>query len=158
MIAALFALLQVVAPPVLAPPLITRPVTAPPVVAPVRKSPAPVGAPLPPRDWSTLPMLPVGRSVTAQADTSTYVRAEVLAGRCTKAVRTARGWALTVDLAVLTTPDGHVRRVTPRAIDCPTVEQYAAGIMLGSVRNSIDVDDPLTNGWYRVVMNFTWGP
>ena len=140
MITALLLLLQVAAPPV--------PVPA--------AAAAPVASTLPPQDWSTLPVLRIRGQATTLANTSAYVHGEVVAGRCTHVVRTAQGWALTVDLAVLITPDGRVRRVTPRAIDCPTVEQYAAGVILGA-RDSIDVAGEDADTWYRTSLTFTWG-
>ena len=140
MIAALLLLLQIAAAPVLAP---AAPST-------------PVASTMPPQDWSTLPVLRIRGQATTLANTSAYVHGEVVAGRCAHVVRTSQGWALTVDLAVLVTPDGRVRRVTPRAIDCPTVEQYAAGVILGA-RDSIDVADADADTWYRTSMTFAWG-
>jgi hypothetical protein len=140
MIAALLLLLQTAAAPV--------PVPAAPT--------APVASPLPPQDWSTLPVLRIRGQATTLANTSAYVHGEVVAGRCAHVVRTTQGWALTVDLAVLINPDGRVRRVTPRAIDCPTVEQYAAGVILGA-RDSIDVAGQDADTWYRTNLTFTWG-
>ncbi|MEG3160973.1 hypothetical protein U1763_10710 [Sphingomonas sp. LB2R24] len=147
MIAAFLLLLQAVAPSGVA----TQ-------VAPAAPSAATPTAsvPLPPQDWSGLPILPIRRSATIQANTSMYVHGEVMAGRCAKAVRTAQGWTLTLDLAVLATPQGRFRRVTPRAIDCPTVEQYAAGVLVGTPRDAIDLDDTQTDTWYRTSMTFTW--
>ncbi len=144
MIAALALMLQVATVPVAPPPV---PATATP--------PAKTG--LPPQDWSNLPILRVRHPATMLANTSAYVHGEVLAGRCGKAVRTTQGWTLTVDLAVLTTPEGRIRRVTPRAIDCPTVEQYAAGVILGTARDTIDVSDAETESWYRTSLTFAWG-
>ena len=115
-----------------------------------------VASTLPPQDWSTLPVLRIRGQATTLANTSAYVHGEVVAGRCAHVVRTTQGWALTVDLAVLITPDGRVRRVTPRAIDCPTVEQYAAGVILGA-RDSIDVADADADTWYRTSLTFAWG-
>jgi hypothetical protein len=106
----------------------------PPVLVPTVPT-TQVASTLPPQDWSTLP---------------------ILRSRCARAVRTSLGWTLTVDLAVLITPDGRLRRVTPRAIDCPTVEQYAAGVILGS-RDSIDVVVKDTDTWYRTTITFAWG-
>jgi hypothetical protein len=140
MIAALILLLQAAAPPVPVPAAAT----------------APVASTLPPQDWSTLPVLRIRGQATTLANTSAYVHGEVVAGRCTHVVRTTQGWALTVDLAVLINPDGRVRRVTPRAIDCPTVEQYAAGVILGA-RDSIDVAGEDADTWYRTSLTFTWG-
>ena len=89
----------------------------------------PAVATLPPQDWSALPVLHLHNPATTVANTSAFVHGEVVAGRCAKAVKTPDGWSLTVDLAVLATPGGRVRRITPRAIDCPTVEQYASGVV-----------------------------
>ena len=144
MIADLALMLQVAIVPVAPPPI---PATTMP----------PAKTALPPQDWSNLPILRVRQPTTMLANTSAYVHGEVLAGRCTKAVRTVQGWTLTVDLAVLTTPEGRVRRVTPRAIDCPTVEQYAAGVILGLARDSIYASDAKSVVWYRTSLTFAWG-
>ena len=128
---------------------------APPVLLPAAQT-TPVASTLPPQDWSALPVLRIRGRETTLANTSAYVHGEVVAGRCAHVLRTTQGWALTVDLAVLITPDGRVRRVTPRAIDCPTVEQYAAGVILGA-RDAIDVVDADTDTWYRTSLTFAWG-
>lgn len=153
MIAPLLALLQVVAPP-------GAIVSAPPSAPTSQKSPSGggglAGAPLAPQDWGALPVLRIRQRSTTLANTSAYVHGEVIAGRCAKAIRTAQGWTLSIDLAVLMTPDGRVRRITPRAIDCPTVEQYAAGVILGA-RDAIDVVDADADTWYRTSLTFAWG-
>ncbi|WP_380778675.1 hypothetical protein [Sphingomonas sp. R86520] len=142
MIAALLLLLQTAA--------------TPPAVPPGTASTPAAANALPPQDWSTLPLLRTRRRASTLANTSAYVHGEVMAGRCAKAVRTAQGWTITVDLAVLMTPRGGVRRVTPRAIDCPTVEQYAAGVILGT-RDALDVGEADTDTWYRTSLTFAWG-
>ncbi|MGU3390326.1 hypothetical protein [Sphingomonas sp. M1A8_2b] len=153
MIGALLALLQVVVPPSAITP-------APPAAPSAPSAPSSAGGsasvPLAPQDWSTLPVLRIRQRSTTLANTSAYVHGEVMAGRCGKALRTTQGWTLSVDLAVLMTPDGRVRRITPRAIDCPTVEQYAAGVILGA-RDAIDVVDTDTDTWYRTSLTFAWG-
>ena len=103
-----------------------------------------------------MPVLRIRQRSTTLANTSAYVHGEVVAGRCAKAIRTTQGWTLSIDLAVLMTPDGRVRRITPRAIDCPTVEQYAAGVVLGA-RDAIDVVEADTDTWYRTSLTFAWG-
>lgn len=144
MIAALLLLLQAAGQPV------------PPPATPTMPVPAASGIALPPQDWSDLPVLRIRKRASTLANTSAYVHSEVMAGRCAKAIRTPQGWTLTLDLAVLLSADGRVRRVTPRAIDCPTVEQYAAGVILG-VRDSIDVIDTDADTWYRTSLTFAWG-
>ncbi|MBC3941640.1 hypothetical protein [Sphingomonas albertensis] len=153
MIAAFLLLLQAAAPPIAQVQVVPTIPATPPATAPAS---APVSGPLPPQDWSTLPPLRIRRQATTLANTSAYVHGEVMAGRCAKAVRTVQGWSLSLDLAVLMTRDGRVRRITPRAIDCPTVEQYAAGVILGA-RDSIDVVDTDTDTWYRTSLTFAWG-
>ena len=138
MIALLLLLAQVTAPPVVT----TQPVTA---------------APLPPQDWSMLPILRVRRPASDLPDVSAFVRGEVAAGRCAAATQSPQGWTLKIDLAVLATAEGKVRRITPRAIDCPTVEQYAAGLVLGTARDNVDVRGALSDTWYRTTMTFAWG-
>ena len=129
------------------------PLTPPPLVAP---SQAAIVAPMPPQDWSDLPILRVRRPASDMPDLSAFVRTEVEAGRCAAAARAVDGWSLKLDLAVLATPDGQVRRITPRAIDCPTVEQYAAGLVLGTARDNVDVRGASSDTWYRTTMTFAW--
>ena len=135
----------------------------PPVVPTLPAAPAPSappqvtgGVPLPPQDWSALPVLRLRRAVAPSLDASTFVQREVLAGRCGGATRTPQGWVLNLDLALLAAADGRVRRVTPRAIDCPTVEQFAAGLLLGAARNNVDLRGAAIDSWYRTTMVFAW--
>ena len=76
-------------------------------------------APMPPQDWSGLRPLPVFRDVEDDPSLSSFVRAEVKAGRCAAAAPSTDGWVLKVDVAVLLGPAGQPRRVVPRAIACP---------------------------------------
>ena len=141
----------------------------PPAAAPIapQASPPPVpalqppvtiapGIPLPPQDWSNLPVLRFRRPISNTADTTSFVQSEVTAGRCMGATRTPHGWALTVDLALLATAQGRVRRITPRAINCPTVEQFAAGLLLGTARDNVDPRGAAADTWYRTNMVFAW--
>ena len=113
-------------------------------------------APLPPADWHALPPLRYLRTAEPGPDLSAFVRAEVRSGRCARAVATPGGWMLTVELAVLATPQALVRRVVPRAIDCPAVEQYAAGLVSSRVRGNLDVSGAQQDGWYRTALTFSW--
>ena len=113
-------------------------------------------APLPPVDWSNLPTLRYARPVDQTANLSAFVRAEVKAGHCPRATANPDGWTLTVDMAVLATPQQTVRRIVPRAIDCAAVEQYAAGIVSSLVRGNIDTTGTTVDGWYRTSLTFTW--
>ena len=110
----------------------------------------------PPPDWSTLPPLALRHAADPAAAPFAFVRDEVVQGRCAAALHDRAGWTLAVDVAVLATADGIVRRVVPRAIGCPTVEQYAAGLVWSGARDHID---PLPGGgdrWYRTRLTFAW--
>lgn len=103
----------------------------------------------PPADWRALPPL---RAPTTPASelVSNYVRDEVEAGRCAA----PRPGALSVELAVYVAENGRVRRIVPRAINCPTVEQYASGVALRSLRGQ--VEPPEVVGWHRMTIAFAW--
>lgn len=106
---------------------------------------------LPPADWSKLPELALLRLTPPSADLSDYVRDEVLAGRCV-----AAGSSIRVDLAVMIGSDGRAKRIVPRAINCPTVEQYASGIISRMTRQN--VIPPPKDSWYRTAVTFSWTP
>lgn len=119
-------------------------------------APAPPPPALPPQDWSTLHLLPLTGLTANDPDVSGFVRAEVRAGHCAAAVQDAVGWTLKVDVAVLVGPAGLPRRVVPRAIQCPAVEQYAAGLVSSIARSNRSAAAPLTEGWYKTSLTFTW--
>lgn len=111
--------------------------------------------PMPPQDWSALRPLPLTREVDESANLSSFVRAEVKAGRCAAATAVTQGWVLKIDLAVLIGPGARPRRVVPRAIACPSVEQYAAGLVSSMARSNLSpaID---TDTWYRTSLTFSW--
>ena len=49
--------------------------------------------------------------------------------------------------------DGSIRAVVPRAIECPTVEQFVAGLVISSARNNLRQPSA---GWYRTALSFAW--
>lgn len=104
---------------------------------------------VPPRDWSTLPELKLQRIWRDQTGLSDFVRDEVRAGRCSVTTKEIR-----VDLAVHVTGDGQVRRIIPRAIDCPTVEQYASGLMSRMARGNVVASGD--DAWFRATLIFAW--
>lgn len=105
--------------------------------------------PAPPADLATLDELPLQRRWPKSAALSTYVRDEVRAGRCT-----VQGNAVRVELAVLVAGNGQIRRIRPVAIQCPTVEQYASGLMSRMARSN--VAPPGEDRWYRAALDFAW--
>ena len=113
--------------------------------------PPPVALPMPPADWTALPELAFERRWPSTAELSYFVRDEVRAGRCAITAREIR-----VDLAVMVAASGQVRRIIPRAIHCPTVEQYASGLVSRMARGNVAA--PGSDTWYRTAMTFSWGP
>lgn len=105
--------------------------------------------PVPPEDWSSLPPLRFQRRVPQPSSLSSYVRDEVRAGRCATTAMPLR-----VDLAVLVAADGQLRRIRPKAIGCPTVEQYASGLMVRMARRN--VASAGEDRWYRTELLFQW--
>jgi hypothetical protein len=125
--------------------------------APAASDPAQAGSPArgvviplpsPPEDWSQLPELRLKRRQPDPGALSFYVRDEIRAGRC------AAESPLRVDLAVLIAATGQLRRIRPNAIGCPTVEQYASGLVMRMARGN--VSPPLEDRWYRISLTFAW--
>lgn len=100
----------------------------------------------PPADWSGLPELPLP-SARAEFDPSGYVRREIASGRCR-----AEANAMAAPVAVLMDADGQVARVVPRAIGCPTVEQFTAGYVSALARRA----GAMRPGWYRHTVTYRW--
>ena len=95
----------------------------------------------PPIQWETLPRLSLGPAAASPAQLGEFVQREVQAGRCVLTPGTA-----SLDLAVLVAPGGRVLRIVPRAIGCPAVEQFAAGIVLRAARDNLR--PPASDTWY----------
>ncbi|WP_174297317.1 hypothetical protein [Sphingomonas bacterium] len=105
---------------------------------------------MPPADWTGLPALRYDTRPETVAGLDEFVRGEVAAGRCAvpRGVRSLR-----IDLALLVAA-AKVVRVVPRAIDCATVEQFAAGFMTRIARDRLDPTSP--DGWYRATLDAAW--
>lgn len=112
-----------------------------------------IGTPTtPPTDWSTVPEL----TLRARGDAGTrvaFVSGEVAAGRC-QARQTADGHVgIDAPVVVLFDAQRRVRQIVPRAIGCPTVEQYTVGYVSTLIRDA----EPVQNaGWYRVTVTYQW--
>lgn len=117
---------------------------------------APTSPPPLPNDWSALPALPYVAPRQATPQVTAFVAGEIAGGRCT-AQRPADGhYILPVEVATLVGVDGTLRRVVPRAIACPTIEQYAAGLVTGFARGNVAQYKPSTDTWYRTTIVFDW--
>jgi hypothetical protein len=110
----------------------------------------------PPKDWSALAPLPLTKQPDYAAGLTTFVADEVKAGRCVPPKRIDGQSRIDISLAVLVVPGGTVKRIVPQAIDCPTVEQYSAGLVLSMARDNIK-GSPVTDTWYRTSMSYNWG-
>ena len=116
--------------------------------------PAPSGPAMPPTDWSLLPDLPVAPPRGA-SDPSAFVRREVVAGRC-RLPPGGGGAGLTAPVAVLVDARGSVQRIMPRAIGCPTVEQFTAGYVSTLVRRAAIAGQLFRPGWHRYAVTYRW--
>ncbi len=116
---------------------------------------APAAPPRPPQDWTALPQLRFVAPPRTDAKLSLFVRREVAAGRCAAAERGSQGWSLRVDFAVRLDEHGRARQAVPRAIGCPTVEQFAAGALSRLVRDNVYPLGP-EGGWAKTALSFTW--
>lgn len=110
----------------------------------------------PPTDWSALPALRLSNTPDYAALMTTFVHDEVAAGRCAAPPAVAGKTSIKVDMVVLVSPGGDALRIVPRAINCPTVEQFAAGVVQKAVRGNIAGSPPATDSWYRTGMTLSW--
>ena len=115
---------------------------------------SPVIPPVVPTDWAMLPPLPYREEPQMTPAMLGFVRGEIRSGRC-RPVKSAwsRG-TLTLDLAVLVSPNGFIRRVIPRAIDCMTVEQYGAGLVTSFARGNLRQRIATGDAWHRATLVF----
>jgi len=118
----------------------------------------PAAGPALPADWSALPPLPYQEPPKVTPAMDTFVANEYGLGHCAKPKPGANGhYVVSLDIAALVASKGQVRRAVPRAIDCPTVEQYGAGLVTSFARDNLQ---PGANGdqWYRATLVFDWAP
>ncbi|MGN6817548.1 MAG: hypothetical protein ACTHJR_02630 [Sphingomonas sp.] len=112
-----------------------------------------------PSDWSKLPDLRLATPADYPAIMTKFVRDEIAAGRCVAPPPVAGKTSIKVDMIVLVaSANGEAVKIVPRAINCPTVEQFAAGVVQKAARGNIAGPPPGTDSWYHVGMTLTWGP
>ncbi|MGL4313636.1 MAG: hypothetical protein ACRCSO_06560 [Sphingomonas sp.] len=131
-------------------------------------------APPPMPDWAAMPPLRYLHDPDITPPMTAFVRDEVKAGRCVLPPASGSGpgpatpavpgaampdarISLTVDVAVLVKADGMVVATIPHAIHCPTVEQYAAGLVTNFTRDNLVAHGP-GELWYRTSVTFRWVP
>lgn len=108
-----------------------------------------VSAPAPPlAQWSALAPLPWRTAPVLGPEITAFVVSEVKGNRCVP----SKSGVVAFDVVARVTPDGVVHEVVPQSIGCPTVEQFASGLVSGFARNNLR---EITGGWYRVTVGFT---
>lgn len=123
------------------------------VTPPVQTVPARRPSPL---DWDAMPALPLRSAVRVEPAMSNWVAGELRA-RCPQTRRNAvLDRRLIVDVAVLVSEEDGIRATIPRAIDCPTVEQYAAGLVTSFARRNLIARPGGGSGWHRATLIFEW--
>lgn len=103
-------------------------------------------------NWDALPPLPWRAPPIVTADMQNFVQREVQLRRCPM----GKPGKLEVQVAVLIDETGGIRTAVPRAINCPTVEQYAAALVAGFARNNLLPRPGASEQWYRTSLTFTW--
>lgn len=122
-------------------------VAAPPPAEPDRLRASPI-------DWEALDPLPYRIQPQVTPQMAQFVRDEMAQGRCTPPAPVGGKRRVHADVAVLVGATASVRATIPRAINCPTVEQYAAGLVMGFARDNLSRRFAVEGTWYRASMTF----
>lgn len=109
-----------------------------------------------PIDWAALPALPYRHTPRPTAPMVGFVQSELRRTNCPRPVAVDGRAALQLDVAVLIGDDHLVRATIPRAIGCPTVEQYGAGLVVSFARGNLLPHLVSDGGWYRASLLFDW--
>ncbi len=100
-------------------------------------------------DWDGLAPLPYRAPPVVTAEMQSFVQGEVRARKC------EHSGQMRIDVAVLVDEAGGIRTTVPRAVNCPSVEQYVAALVGGFARSNLL---PRLGGgeqWYRTSLSFT---
>ena len=109
-----------------------------------------------PADWSALAPMPYVSEPHMTPQLNAFVGGEVAAGRCVVPKPADGRYVVKVDVATLIDASGVIRKTVPHAISCPTVEQYAAGLVAGFARGNLMPRPSTGNTWYRATIVFDW--
>ena len=107
-------------------------------------------------DWVALPALPYRAQPMLTTSMHQFAAREAKARRCPLPANSGPNQRLTVELAVLVNTRGEIRTIVPRAIQCATVEQDAAGLAAGFARNNMLPAGGATDQWYQTSITFSW--
>lgn len=102
--------------------------------------------------WENLPPLPYRAPPAVTDQMSAFVGREVQMRRCP----VAQARSVTVDVAVLVDEANGIRVAVPRAIRCPTVEQYAAALVASFARSNLLPRPGAGEMWYKTSVTFSW--
>lgn len=102
--------------------------------------------------WDALAPLPYRVAPQITPDMNSFVQREAVGRKCPR----PHPGAITVEVAVLVDHRGGIRTTVPRAIGCPTVEQYGAALIAGFARNNLLPRTGAAEQWYRTAVTFTW--
>lgn len=117
---------------------------------------AQVAPPVVPTDWSALAPLPYASTPQITPPLTRFVADEIAAGRCATPKPADGHYVIKVDVAALVGADGVIRRTVPRAIDCPTVEQYSVGLVISFARGNLQPRAGGVDQWYRATIVYDW--
>jgi hypothetical protein len=109
-----------------------------------------------PTDWAALAPLPYVAPPKITPQLTSFVATEITASRCPVTKPADGHYIIKVDVATLVDADGVIRRTVPHAINCPTVEQYAAGLVAGFARSNLAPRPGAADTWYRATITFDW--
>ena len=109
-----------------------------------------------PTDWAALAPIPYTSAPQMTPHLTAFVGSEIAAGRCTLPRPADGHYVVKVDVATLIDASGVIRQTVPHAIACPTVEQYAAGLVAGFARGNLTVRPGASDAWYRATITFDW--
>lgn len=107
-------------------------------------------------DWPSLPMLPYRAPPAVTPQMHEFAGREATTRSCPLPPPSDGKQSLTVELAVLVDGRSEVRTVIPRAIDCATVEQYAAGLVRSFARANLAPRGGAAEQWYKTSLTFSW--
>lgn len=116
------------------------------------------GPAMPPIDWSGLAPLPYRIVPEVTPAMSQFVATAARSGTCPIGDVSDGRAQLRTELAILVDRDLVVRRIVPRAIDCPIVEQYSAGLVSRFTRDNLTLRHLDRPRWYRTSLTFSWTP
>ena len=105
-------------------------------------------------DWKGLAPLPWRAPPLITAEMRAFVRREVVLRKCPL----PKPGTIEVEVAVLVDEANGIRTTVPRAIRCPTVEQYAAALVASFARNNLLPRTGAGQIWYRAQLSFSEAP